>query len=86
MNLSSDLESGHIARLCEKVYMDLTTLYYGCKPFVSRRLQIAIRRWYVSKKRGPCALIWPIDEEAGSLPDKWSGWPDGKQFALRANT
>ena len=62
--------------------MDFNTLYYSCKPFVSRRLQIAIRRWYASKKRNSCASTWPIDEEAGLAPDKWSGWPEGKQFSF----
>ena len=26
--------------------------------------------------------IWPIDEKAGKAPQGWSGWPDGKKFAL----
>ena len=29
-----------------------------------------------------CRDIWPINEEAGSHPPGWQGWPDGKQFAL----
>ena len=26
--------------------------------------------------------VWPIDERAGSAPAGWTGWPDGKRFAL----
>jgi len=26
--------------------------------------------------------VWPICPEAGSAPEGWSGWPEGKQFAL----
>jgi hypothetical protein len=29
-----------------------------------------------------CAHNWPIAEEAGIPPENWSGWPDGKRFAL----
>ena len=29
-----------------------------------------------------CAHIWPIDKKASCPPDKWTGWPDGKRFAL----
>ncbi len=25
---------------------------------------------------------WPIDPNAGKLPERWFGWPDGKKFAL----
>ena len=26
--------------------------------------------------------IWPIDKNAGKPPEGWTGWPDGKKFAL----
>jgi hypothetical protein len=36
----------------------------------------------VARKRKSYGDIWPIDEKAGALPEGWSGWPDGKKFAL----
>ena len=57
-------------------------IYYIFKPLIPRRLQIALRRKIVLRKRLACANIWPIDEKAGKQPDNWSGWPDGKKFAL----
>jgi hypothetical protein len=56
--------------------------YYLLKPFIPRRLQIEIRRQIVIRKRLACANIWPIDKKANKPPDGWSGWPDGKRFAL----
>ena len=52
------------------------------KPFISRQLQIALRRKIVLKKRLACANIWPIDQKANKPPDEWSGWPEQKRFAL----
>lgn len=57
-------------------------LYYDIKPFIPRRLQIALRRWIASRKRSECASVWPIDHAAASRPENWAGWPDGKKFAL----
>ena len=57
-------------------------IYYLFKPLIPRRLQIALRRKIVREKRLAFANIWPIDEKAGKQPDNWSGWPDGKKFAL----
>lgn len=28
------------------------------------------------------ANVWPINESAGSKPNGWTGWPDGRKFAL----
>ncbi|MFH1335031.1 MAG: hypothetical protein ABII96_00800, partial [Candidatus Zixiibacteriota bacterium] len=36
----------------------------------------------IRRKRKLYEHIWPIDEKAGALPEGWSGWPDGKKFAL----
>ncbi len=57
-------------------------IYYFLKPFIPRRLQIALRRKIVLRKRLACANIWPIDQKANKPPDKWSGWPGQKRFAL----
>jgi hypothetical protein len=57
-------------------------IYYQLKPFIPRRLQIEIRRQIVLRKRVKYAHVWPIDEKAGLPPEGWTGWPDGKKFAL----
>ena len=41
-----------------------------------------MRRVLISHRRKACGDIWPIDETAYRPPDKWSGWPENKQFAL----
>ncbi len=56
--------------------------YYHLKPLIPRRVQIALRRTMVCRKLKSCEQIWPIDEKAAKSPVGWSGWPDGKQFAL----
>lgn len=57
-------------------------IYYTLKPFIPRRLQIAMRRRAALRKLEKFRHIWPIDESAGRQPDCWSGWPEGKRFAL----
>ena len=34
------------------------------------------------RKRVKYAHVWPIDERAAKPPEGWTGWPDGKKFAL----
>ena len=63
--------------------MNLThKIYYQLKPFIPRSLQIIVRRKVVLRKRESYQHIWPIDEKASRPPQEWSGWPEGKQFAL----
>lgn len=57
-------------------------IYYRVKPFIPRRLQISLRREIILRQRRLHAGIWPIDERAGRPPDGWTGWPEGKRFAL----
>jgi hypothetical protein len=57
-------------------------LYYQLKPFIPRSLQITLRRMVVRRKRNLYEHIWPIDEKANKPPEGWTGWPDGKKFAL----
>ncbi len=57
-------------------------LFYSLKPFVPRWLQIALRNNLVLRKKSLCQDIWPIDERAGKPPKGWTGWPEGKKFAL----
>jgi peptidoglycan/xylan/chitin deacetylase (PgdA/CDA1 family) len=57
-------------------------IYYRLKPGIPRWLQIQLRRWVVLNKREKYSNVWPIDEKSANPPNGWSGWPDGKQFAL----
>lgn len=58
------------------------SLYYAIKPLIPRRLQISLRRALIQKKRKKYAHVWPIDERAGKAPEGWTGWPEGKKFAV----
>jgi hypothetical protein len=58
------------------------SIYYFFKPLIPRWLQIKLRRRFVLRKRARCADVWPIDPAAARRPADWSGWPDGKKFAV----
>lgn len=57
-------------------------LYYQLKPLIPRWLQIQVRHQIIHRKRAKYSDIWPIDERAGKQPEGWTGWPEGKRFAL----
>lgn len=57
-------------------------LYYQFKPFLPWRLRLAVRRRWCAKRRAQFGDVWPIDEAAGTAPEGWPGWPNGKRFAL----
>ena len=56
--------------------------YYTIKPFVPRSVRLGFRRWWTARQRSGAGDKWPILETAGSTPENWPGWPDGKDFAL----
>jgi len=60
----------------------ITAIYYRLKPLIPRRLQIWLRRKVVLRKRIVCSDVWPILEKADKAPEGWTGWPEGKKFAL----
>ena len=60
----------------------LVEIYYFIKPVLPRWFQIYLRRRIVQWKRGVFSNIWPIDKSAAAPPKNWTGWPEGKQFAL----
>jgi hypothetical protein len=62
--------------------MTFNQFYYFLKPLIPRSAQIQLRRMIVARKRARYAGVWPIDERAGRPPEGWTGWPDGKKFAL----
>jgi hypothetical protein len=45
-------------------------------------LQILFRRYFVNRTLPLHTQDWPIDRNAGNLPQGWAEWPDGKKFAL----
>jgi len=56
--------------------------FYRAKPFIPRGVQLAIRRRIVQLKFLCNKDVWPIDESTSDPPSGWTGWPDGKRFAL----
>ena len=60
----------------------LARAYYHIKPFMSRRLQLFIRGAVAHRKRIRHSSTWPIDPGAGEPPAGFTGWPDGKKFAV----
>lgn len=57
-------------------------LFSALKPFVPRRIQIALRRMLVRAKINSYKNVWPIDPSSAKPPEGWQGWPGGKKFAL----
>ena len=57
-------------------------LYYGLKPYLPKSLRMAIRRQVAWRVRRGSGQVWPILESASRPPAGWSGWPDGKRFAV----
>lgn len=62
--------------------MKAIDIYYHVKPIIPRSLQISLRKRVALHKLAKHKETWPIDKSAGDLPNKWSGWPDNKRFAL----
>jgi hypothetical protein len=62
--------------------MTFNQFYYFWKPLIPRRVQIGLRRLIVARKRARYSHVWPIDDRAGRPPEGWTGWPEGKKFAL----
>ena len=60
----------------------LKTTYSLIRPFIHRRFQILIRSIVVRHKLPNYTNIWPIDPDSAKPPTGWSGWPEGKKFAL----
>jgi hypothetical protein len=55
------------------------TIFYHIKPLIPRRLQIALRRYLISKtKLRVDSNIWPIDERAGLKPQDLQVYSIGK--------
>ena len=57
-------------------------IFYTLKPIIPRFMQLILRRKLVRFQMERCKDVWPIDDQAGAAPAGWTGWPDGKRFAL----
>jgi hypothetical protein len=57
-------------------------LFYTLKPLIPRPVQILLRRQLAQHVRRKNGYLWPIDPNAASPPEGWTGWPGGKKFAL----
>jgi glycosyltransferase involved in cell wall biosynthesis len=57
-------------------------IYYGIKPLLPQSLRLSVRRWLAVGTRRRNQDVWPIYPGAERPPAGWTGWPDGKQFAL----
>jgi peptidoglycan/xylan/chitin deacetylase (PgdA/CDA1 family) len=60
----------------------ILNLYYHVKPLIPRKIQIALRRAIVMRKRVKYGTTWPITASAATAPRGWTGWPNGKSFAF----
>ena len=56
--------------------------YYQIRPFVPRRIQLAVRRVLARAQLQTYSEVWPIDERTAAPPANWKGWPNQKRFAL----
>ena len=56
--------------------------YYLVKPFLPRRIRLAMRRMRAKPIFNSCGAVWPILAASNRKPEGWPGWPDGKQFAV----
>lgn len=62
--------------------MPSTSLYYRLKPYLPWRVRIFFRRVVARSRQCKRRDVWPISESAGQKPSGWSGWPEGKKFAV----
>lgn len=56
--------------------------YYQIKPLIPRWFQIELRRISLRYQLKKHRHIWPIDPAAAAHPPDWTGWPEGKRFAM----
>ncbi len=59
-------------------------IYYFLKPLLPPPVRLAIRRRVAQRQRADAsaANVWPILSGSEAPPAGWTGWPDGKRFAL----
>ena len=57
-------------------------IFYLFKPLIPRRVQLFLRRLLVKKQLKKYKAIWPILPGSEVKPKNWTGWPEGKEFAI----
>ncbi len=60
----------------------MNRFFYLLKPIIPRRVQLFLRRFQVKKQLKQCKDVWPILLGSQKKPENWTGWPDGKDFAI----
>jgi peptidoglycan/xylan/chitin deacetylase (PgdA/CDA1 family) len=60
----------------------LLKLYYFVKPALPRFYQLKARKLLAKIIREKNCRDWPINSNANTPPENWSGWPGKKQFAV----
>ncbi|MDY0081682.1 MAG: hypothetical protein RBR74_00735 [Ignavibacteriaceae bacterium] len=62
--------------------MIITRIYYTIKPFFPRWLQLIFRRIHAKRTAKIYKDVWPVFPGSDEKPKNWTGWPEGKEFAL----
>lgn len=62
--------------------MTKNSIFYFVKPIIPRTIQLHLRRKRALNILKKSKDLWPIDINAALKPEKWSNWPNGKQFTL----
>jgi hypothetical protein len=60
----------------------MNRIFYLLKPIIPRRVQLFLRRFLVKKKLKQYKDVWPILPGSEKKPENWTGWPEGKEFAI----
>jgi predicted glycosyltransferase len=58
------------------------SVYYRLKPVLPRSLRIFMRRRFAARLRSRVQALWPVYPGSGRPPVGWSGWPEGRRFAV----
>jgi glycosyltransferase involved in cell wall biosynthesis len=57
-------------------------IYYGLKPYIPYAWRMALRRCFAARVRKRTRGVWPVLPGSERPPEGWTGWPEGKKFAL----
>ena len=57
-------------------------IYYRLKPFIPQTIRTVVRQRIAARVRLNVADKWPILPGSERPPQNWTGWPEGKKFAL----
>ncbi len=57
-------------------------IYYILKPYLPWRMRISLRRFVARRILSKSRSVWPVNTGAATPPAGWTGWPEGKKFAV----